>query len=92
MSVMLIQILYIFEPNDDANPLTNSTIIISATNETTLYYTRLTDLKHCTEYHISVMASTSLELGTAAEVSVMTSTNSGTLNNISAACTINELD
>ena len=66
-----IQISYTNESLDDEDPLT----ITFSSNETTIYYL-LTGLRPGTQYQISVMASTNVGQGAAAEVSVMTSSNS----------------
>ena len=80
MSFVYTQISYTSEAYDDdddddgAGILTNPTII-SAASDATLYYL-LTGLRPGTQYQISVIASTSLGLGPAAEVTAMTSSNS----------------
>ena len=77
---MYTQISYTSEPydddddDDDDDDADNSTII-SAANDTTLYYL-LTGLRPGTQYQTSVMASTSVGLGPAVELIVMTSSNS----------------
>lgn len=60
-----------YTPYDDEA----KSIVTLTADETTIYYV-LTDLRPGTQYQISVMASTRVGLGAAADLSVMTSSNS----------------